>query len=269
MPTPTITRQRPYNWGPDWTLSPSGLCLQHRGLSSFHGLVHGFSLRHHPTSEKELDLGSHSAPSSPEVKRLRNNFVISLSSNPMQLVLLRQYHSVQIHCLDRISFGDQIQRGDALITRVPQLLLAVQVADCLPLLIADEASGVVAAIHAGWRGLLGGIVPKTLARMHAQYNCNPRHCVAVVGPCIGPCCYQVSNELATAFEVAFGSRAPRASNYLDLPAICRWQLEAAGLQDSLIFSNPPCTSCQRDMFFSYRADQGTTGRMLAVIGKLS
>lgn len=210
----------------------------------------------------------------------------------MQLVLLRQYHSVQIHCLDRVSFGDQIQRGDALITQLPQLLLAVQVADCLPVLIADEVSGIVAAVHAGWRGLLGGIVPKTLARMHAQYNCNPRHCVAVVGPCIGPCCYKVSNELATTFEGAFGRPAPllnlpqdagfnslttandsdsrplQTSNYLDLPAVCRCQLQAAGLQDRLIFSNPPCTSCQRDIFFSYRADEGTTGRMLAAIGKV-
>lgn len=210
----------------------------------------------------------------------------------MPLVVLRQYHSVLVHCLDRFSPGERVAEGDALITRLPRLLLAVQVADCLPVLIADEAAGVVAAVHAGWRGLLGGIVPKTVKRMQSEYSCNPQHCVAVIGPCIGPCCYQVGNKLAAAFEVALGGRAQllhyrqgsaprssaglndsashptRATKYLDLPAACRCQLEAAGLQASQIFSNPPCTSCQRDIFFSYRADQGTTGRMLATIGKL-
>ncbi|MDE2843002.1 MAG: polyphenol oxidase family protein, partial [Chloroflexota bacterium] len=187
--------------------------------------------------------------------------------------------------------GDPPAEGDAVITRLSGLLLAVQVADCLPVLIVDWDKRILAAAHAGWRGLLAGVVPKTLAAMQSRYASDPRCCLAVIGPSIGPCCYEVGQDVVLPFEEAFPGRPqlwrnfrppgralssgtgisddpPSARRMLDLSAACRFQLESAGLPDRSVLSHPPCTSCHRDVFHSYRAEGGSTGRMLAAIGKI-
>lgn len=209
----------------------------------------------------------------------------------MALVRLRQCHSDGVVCLDRFAPGDPPAEGDAVITRLSGLLLAVQVADCLPVLIVDWDKRILAAAHAGWRGLLAGVVPKTLAAMQSRYASDPRCCLAVIGPSIGPCCYEVGQDVVLPFEEAFPGRPqlwrnfrppgralssgtgisddpPSARRMLDLSAACRFQLESAGLPDRSVLSHPPCTSCHRDVFHSYRAEGGSTGRMLAAIGKI-
>ncbi len=209
----------------------------------------------------------------------------------MTLARLRQCHSDGVVCLDRVAPGDLPVEGDAVITRRSGLLLAVQVADCLPVLIVDKAKRVLAAVHAGWRGLLAGVVPKTLEAMQSRYASDPRHCLAVIGPSIGPCCYEVGPDVAMPFEEAFpghpqlwrnfqppgralsagtgpSDAPPNHRRMLDLSAACRCQLETAGLPDRSVFSHPPCTSCHRDVFYSYRAEGRGTGRMLAAIGKI-
>ena len=206
-------------------------------------------------------------------------------------VRLRQCHSDGVVCLDGFEPGGRPAEGDALVTRRSGLLLAVQVADCLPLLIADQAKRVLAAVHAGWRGLLAGVVPRTLEAMQSRYDSDPRDCLAVIGPSIGPCCYEVGQEVARSFEQAFPGRPrlwrklqppgwarssgtgpsdapPGARRMLDLRAACRRQLEFAGLPAGSVFSHPPCTACHRDVFHSYRAEGGSAGRMLAAIGKI-
>lgn len=228
-----------------------------------------------------------------DVKSLpnQNAFVTSLSGKTMVLARLRQCHSDGVVCLDRFAPGGLPAEGDAVITRRSGLLLAVQVADCLPVLIVDKAKRILAAVHAGWRGLLAGVVPKTLEAMQSRYASDPRHCLAVVGPSIGPCCYEVGRDVAMPFEEAFPGRPhlwrnfqptgralssgtgpsdapPNDRRMLDLSAACRCQLETAGLPDRSIFSHPPCTSCHRDVFYSYRAEGRDTGRVLAAIGKI-
>lgn len=209
----------------------------------------------------------------------------------LALVRLRQCHSDRVVCLDRFAPGTPPAEGDALVTPRSGLLLAVQVADCLPVLIVDQAKRILAAVHAGWRGILAGVVPRTLEAMQSRYACDPRQCLAVIGPSIGPCCYEVGRDVAAAFEEAFAGRPqlwrkPRPPGrdlsggagpsreplekrrLLDLSAACRCQLEAAGLPDRSIFSHPPCTACHRDAFYSYRAEGGKAGRMLAAIGRI-
>lgn len=228
-----------------------------------------------------------------DVKSLpaQNAFVTSLAGKTMILVRLRQCHSDGVVCLDGFAPGDLPAEGDAVITRRSGLLLAVQVADCLPVLIVDEAKRILAAVHAGWRGLLAGVVPRTLEAMQSRYGSDPRQCLAVIGPSIGPCCYEVGQDVAMPFEQAFPGRSLLWSDFqppgralasrtglsdasanprrtLDLSAACRCQLETAGLPGSSIFSRPPCTSCHRDVFYSYRAEGGSAGRMLAAIGKI-
>ena len=268
------------------------MSLQHPALAACPWLVHGFSLRNR-VSRDQPPAGAWSfEQSGDDVKSLpvQNAFVTRLAGKAMVPVRLRQCHSDVVVCLDRFAPGDPPAQGDAVITRRSGLLLAVQVADCLPVLIVDQAKRILAAVHAGWRGLLAGVVPKTLEAMQSRYASDPRHCLAVIGPSIGPCCYEVGRDVAIPFEEAFPGRPQLWRNLrppgrevsggaglsgeplekrrmLDLPAACRCQLEAAGLPGSSVFSHPPCTSCHRDVFYSHRAEGGSTGRMLAAIGK--
>ena len=255
--------------------------------------MHGFSLRTRVSRDHPLPGASSFEQSGEDVKSppIQDAFVTSLAAKTLVLVRLRQCHSDGVVCLDRFAPGDPPAEGDALITRRSGLLMVVQVADCLPVLIVDRAKRIVAAVHAGWRGLLAGVVPKTLEAMQSRYACDPRHCLAVIGPSIGPCCYEVGQDVAVPFEEAFPGRPHllrscqpsgqalssgtdpsddplNTRRLLDLSAACRCQLETAGLPDRSIFSHPPCTSCHRDAFYSYRAEGGSTGRMLAAIGKI-
>lgn len=293
MPVPTITALLPHHQGDPFGLAPSGLCLQHPALAACPWLVHGFGLRTRLSRDHALPGASSFEQSGEDVKSLpiENALAASLAGTTMVPVRLRQCHSDGVVCLDGFEPGGQPAAGDALMTRRSGLLLAVQVADCLPVLIADKAKRVLAAVHAGWRGLLAGVVPKTLEAMQSRYASDPRDCLAVIGPSIGPCCYEVGQEVARPFEEAFpgrprlwrnlrppgGARSsgtgpsavpPSARRMLDLWAACRCQLESAGLPESSVFSHPPCTSCHRDVFHSYRADGGSAGRMLAAIGKM-
>ena len=131
-------------------------------------------------------------------------------------------------------------------------------ADCIPLLIYHP-DGLVAVIHAGWRGLYSEIIEKTLARL-------PKGVFAAAGPSIGPCCYEVDEDLAAQFEKKFGAEAvvrnPGAKPHLDLRAVAIRQLQYAKVEDMEI--SHLCTFCHPDLFFSYRRD-GSSGRMMALI----
>lgn len=293
MPVPTITTLLPHHSGDPFCLAPDGLCLQHPALAACPWLVHGFGLRNRVSRGQPPAGDSSFEQTGEDVKSLaiQNAFVASLAGKTMALVRLRQCHSDGVVCLDRFAPGNPPAEGDAVITRLSGLLLAVQVADCLPVLVVDRDKRILAAVHAGWRGLLAGVVPRTLAAMQSRYACDPRHCLAVIGPSIGPCCYEVGQDVALPFEAAFphlpqlwrnfqppggdlssGTRLsgapPRARRMLDLSAACRCQLESAGLPAGSVFSHPPCTCCHREVFYSYRAEGGSSGRMLAAIGKI-
>jgi len=289
MPVPTITTLLPHHGGDPYCLAPSGLCLQHPALAACPWLVHGFSLRNRVSRDHPLAGASSFEQSREDVKSvpIQNAFVTSLAGNAMVLVRLRQCHSDGVVCLDRLAPGNLPAEGDAVITRRSGVLLTIQVADCLPVLIVDKSKRILAAVHAGWRGLLAGVVPKTLEAMQSRYASDPRHCLAVIGPSIGPCCYQVGQDVAMPFEEAFPGRPQLWRNFqpagrdlssgtgpsdarrmLDLSAACRCQLETAGLPAGRVFSHPPCTSCHRNVFYSYRAEGESTGRMLAAIGKI-
>jgi len=187
-------------------------------------------------------------------------------------------------------------KGDGLMTNTPGLLLAVQTADCIPVLVADRRQRVVAAFHAGWRGTVKRIVESGVGRMRLDYGCRSQDMMAAIGPGIGACCYAVGDEVFSSFESQFTyfadlfcevydsdpvrtkypmlfltQRAPGHSPigpnlHLDLVEANRRQLLAAGLSARSIKVVGGCTSCQRELFFSHRASKGHAGRMMAVIG---
>lgn len=230
-----------------------------------------------------------------------------------RLLTLRQLHSDIVRVVDGPlpqatlePDGAAELTGDALITKQPGLLLAVKVADCLPILVVDPEQRVVAVAHAGWRGTLARITEKTVGEMRRRFGSMPRHLRAAIGPGIHACCYEVGREVYEAYvaQLAGGERffrrlEPSPSNvhwnpkvmgrplkpfgreaagsaggstagatrwFLDLVAANRAQLRAAGLAPANISHLDFCTACRTDLFFSHRAEDGRTGRQMALIG---
>jgi len=273
--------------------------LEVRALGRLPWLVQGFSTRPGGASalgeSRVLNLGSTEWDTAERVAANRAAFLRALGAGGASLVRLRQCHGDVIHRVD-VAPAQTLQ-GDALITRTPGLLLAVQTADCVPILLADPRQRAVAAVHAGWRGTLARIAEKALGRMKMEFDTRAEDVVAAVGPAIGRCCYEVGPEVAQAFAGQFesardwfeghfdrlaggddpapfpwlsmtppGHEAPAPRVRLDLQAANRWQLEAAGVPPAQIASSALCTACRTDLLFSHRRENGRTGRMMAVIG---
>jgi YfiH family protein len=161
---------------------------------------------------------------------------------------------------------------DAIVTNQPGVLAAVETADCVPILLLDPVRGVCAAIHAGWRGTLAKIAPKTVAVLQNRFGCSLRSIRAAIGPSIGVCCYEVNGAVleplkrsvpywAEVVEEVKGTKA-----HLDLRGLNRRQLEEIGIGPTRIDTVNLCTACHRDLFHSYRRDGAGTGRMLSGIG---
>jgi YfiH family protein len=213
------------------------------------------------------------------------------------MVTLRQIHSSLLRRVTAADACDEAQwKADGIMTSEPGLLLAIQTADCIPVLIADRKQRAIAAFHAGWRGTLKRIVEAGVGRMRLEFGSKPKDLIAAIGPGIGQCCYAVGEEVRSEFLSQFAyapdlfrdvydsdpvkekypllfltARAPGHSNigpslHLDLAEANRRQLLDAGLSPASISVLGHCTSCHHDRFFSHRADHGFTGRMLSIIG---
>jgi len=210
------------------------------------------------------------------------------------LVTLRQIHSDIIHYVDSIP-TDPLS-GDGLITATPGLLLAIQTADCLPVILVDTRRHAVGVFHAGWRGTVKRIVEKGVGEMYRHFGTRHRDLKAAIGPGVRACCYEVGEEVRVKFESQFEygaslfrevkdsdpvrekypllfltARAPGHSElpkriFLDLVAANYQQLIAAGVPKKNIDSSPLCTHCNPSLLFSYRAERGKTGRLMGVAG---
>jgi YfiH family protein len=210
------------------------------------------------------------------------------------LITVRQIHSDLIHSVDAIP--EEPLTGDGLITGTPNLLLGIQTADCLPVILVDTKRRAVGLFHAGWRGTVKRIVEKGVGAMHRCFGTQARDLKAAIGPGIQGCCYEVGDEVRTMFESQFGyaaalfrevrdsdpvrekypllfltARAPGHGElpnriFLDLVEANRRQLLAAGLPSKSIESSRLCSNCHPGLLFSYRAEKGKTGRMMAVTG---
>lgn len=176
---------------------------------------------------------------------------------PAEPLRLRQVHGTQVVDLD--TSGAPIE-GDAAVTRGPNRVCAIRVADCMPVLFAEERGRVVAAAHAGWRGLASGILESTVTAMGVPGV----SIVAWLGPAIGPAVYEVGDEVRAAFkEMDAFSPSRRPGHWLlDLYAVARQRLRALGVER--ICGGGWCTYSEPARFYSYRRD-GTTGRMTALV----
>jgi polyphenol oxidase len=184
----------------------------------------------------------------------------------------RLYQVSQVHggvALAALGDREALSRceADALVSTTADDAVGIRVADCVPILLADPESGVVAAAHAGWRGVVAGVLASTF-RVAAERGATLR--LAAIGPCIGPCCFEVSHEIAAEIASAAGdegvvARHTDAKSWVDLRRAVRAQLRRSGLDDAHIEDVPGCTRCDAEHFFSHRRDGERAGRHLAVI----
>jgi polyphenol oxidase len=273
--------------------------LRSQPLRRLPWLIHGFSTRRGGFSRRygggALNLGFTRDDSSATVRRNRGLFLEKLGARRGKrlwpLVTLRQIHSDLIHCIASPP-RDQLT-GDGLITATPEVLLAVQAADCLPVILVDVEHRAVGALHAGWRGTVKRIMEKAVGEMQRQFQSEPRRIRAAIGPGIHGCCYEVGPEVREKFESQFAYasdlfREAKASDavgakpilyarppgyncmpnrlFLDLVEANRRQLVDAGIPPGNITASRLCTACHQDLLFSHRADKAVTGRMLGVVG---
>ena len=161
-----------------------------------------------------------------------------------------------------------LQQADASYTKQPGIICAVMTADCLPILICAFDGSQVAAVHAGWRGTVAGVVSAAVAAARAD-GIAARDLHAALGPSIGPCCYEVGPEVADAFgQRGFSVIRARAGErfYVDLRGCNRSLLSSAGLLPARIRACGPCTRCRSDLYHSYRSDRDGAGRQWSWVG---
>lgn len=190
---------------------------------------------------------------------LRHGFGTRLSAgwpSTTSLATAKQIHSDRVL---RVEGPGAQGEGDALISNVPGIALTIRTADCLPVLIADPRNHAVAAVHAGWRGVVAGIVPKTVQAMQREFGSRPEELVVAIGPGIGKCCFEVGPEVAAQFGLE------GRTNVDLIETMCR-QLGRNGVIPENIKASDECSCCKRELYESYRRDREAAGRMVATIG---
>jgi YfiH family protein len=167
-------------------------------------------------------------------------------------------------------------KADGLCSDRADVALGIFVADCIPALVADPRTGSFAAVHAGWRGTLAGVLPAAVAALAQHFGARPADLRVALGPAIGPCCFEVGPEVVAAFEAELpGARAEGVvvadesgtKSRIDLKRANRVLLERAGVAPDAIDAGHECTSSDRDRFYSFRRDRGETGQHLGFIAR--
>lgn len=245
-------------------------------LNAFSTRVGGVS----PLPENSLNLTHFKGDSPGNVEENRRRFLEAIGGEAMPLITMRQTHSTERCVIESAEAAiASPPSGDALITRLRKVLLAVQTADCLPILIADPKTKMMAAIHAGWRGTAGRIVERTVADL-MRLGVNPRTCLVALGPCASAARYEVGSDVIERVKKEFGYWQKILVNfrddgkcYFDNRAATLQQLRLCGFDEEQIFVAPYCTMLQNELFFSYRLEAGglplKVGRLLSVIGRKS
>jgi hypothetical protein len=219
-------------------------------LEEVPGLVHGFEQRLGPAGWEERD-----------ATRRR---VASALQRSGRLLLLKQVHGASVR---RAPWSGRPE-ADAAVAEAPGLLLGIETADCLPILIVDPVRRAVAAAHAGWRGTAAGVARAAVAAL-VESGSRTEDLLAATGPGIGPCCYEVGDELRAAFGeggAEFFRPGPRGRPRLDVRAANERQLREAGIPEAHIHRVDDCTRCRADLYHSYRREGNAAGRMISFVG---
>lgn len=241
------------------------------------GVEAGFTTRNGGVSRppyNSLNLGMGTDDARHNVEANRAALTRAFDLTPNLLLTVKQVHGTDILIVDAdnpdLTHFQNVE-SDAIVTNQPGIMVGVLVADCYPVLVYDPEQGVAAAIHAGWRGAAAGLIARTITAMTSHFGCRPEVLKAAIGPGIGQHKYIVDRPVRDAFRdgsgywEAISSEASLGQWLLDIGKSCRLQLEAAGVLAANIEVVEECTCCHRELFFSYRRDQGVTGRQLGFL----
>lgn len=253
---------------------------QAKTLSWLPGVVQGFTTRHGGVSDvpyDSLNLGAHVADQDKNVLENRRRLLAELNTAPDEVALAEQVHGNRVAVVSRGGEGP-VSGADALITNVPNVLLMMWFADCVPVYIVDPVNRVAALVHSGWRGAEGNVVGATINAMVNEFGSNPKSCLAALGPCISAESFEVGWDVASRFrDFPGGTDAGAATIVLplnelagkysvNLRQVVFSQLLETGLRGDYISVCAQDTFRNRRDFFSHRRNGPRTGRMAAYLG---
>ena len=245
---------------------PAAYPLRVAAWSEVPGLVHGFLGR------------AHGLPPGAFTTDDVRDALIRAGERPMRIAASRQVHAARVLSPDDLvadATVEDLPEGDAWVSASNDLVLTVRTADCVPILLVAPRARAVAAVHAGWRGALGGVIEAALSALRLRYDARADEISAAIGPAIDACCYAFGDEHSDAFAARFGPdvasawhRAPEpdGGTRLDLRAVCRLALERTGVAREAIHVVGPCTADHPDDLHSFRRDGPHAGRQLSYIG---
>jgi YfiH family protein len=238
-------------------------------LLANHGIIGIFSLRKGGVSPPPFDsqnFGTGLGDADSNITQNMHRLIESVARLSMPHQAIQVHESGLLWC--RGKGKTHQQQADILMTDQPDTAVCVRVADCLPILLAEPESGIVAAVHAGWRGTAAGIVKHAIQSM-LEHGAKSKKMLASLGPCIGSCCFAIGKDTADALTSSAAGAAAfidhASGTHADLAEINRLQLLEAGLGESHIELNRACTACEHERFFSFRRDGKRAGRQLAVV----
>jgi len=220
-------------------------------------------------SNRKLNVGFLNQSES-QIRNNRSFILAKLNLKLEQLVCAQQTHSANVYIAEEKDKGrgaficdEALFNMDAFVTKGKNIVLSVFIADCLPVFIFDKVKNIIAIVHAGWKGTKASIVKKTIFVMQQAFESEPKDLVALLGPSIRRCCYEVGEEFKEYFRRGIYQKEDKI--YLDTVEINYLQLKEIGVLDSNIFDSGICTCCQNDKFFSFRKEKDACGRQMALI----
>jgi YfiH family protein len=257
--------------------SSHGLMIYRSPLLKAAGVLHGFSTRIGGVSAgpfRSLNLGTVSGSAiQDDVANIRENYrrlLEAIGADDRERCWIHQVHGPDVAVARAAEAFECGVKADALVSDDPRRVVSVKYADCVPILVSTLDGRVVAAVHAGWRGVVAGIVPAAVGRLAEIAQCAAGEVVAAVGPCIGVERFEVGAEVAEQIARVISNLKFQISHagkpLVDLREAVRRQLIDAGIPADRIDGTDRCTYRHAEEFFSHRRDGGVTGRMAAVIG---
>jgi YfiH family protein len=249
--------------------------LETEELSALGFVTHAFCTRRGGVSAgpySSLNLGFLAGDRLEDVRRNRTLVEEAFGIPDGRLILMRQVHGDRIRVLDGDGpLPEGLPECDGVVSDQPGVALGIRTADCVPLFFVDRVRRVIGAAHAGWRGTASGIAAAMVETFTGRFSSRRGDLFAVIGPAIGPCCYQVDAPVFSAFSAMPGADlflrpCPEKGRWMaDLSLANRLQIREAGVPSENIFSADLCTACRQDLFFSHRAGGGRAGRQINLL----
>jgi len=258
-----------------WVERRGVFSLAGEAMGDFPFVDHAFCSRWRGASEgpfSGLNLSTREGDAEESVRKNGEILSAAFDLPVKRFATVRQVHGNRIIHLESTEEGSRLLEADGIITTCEGLAVGIKTADCVPILLLDPRAPAVGAVHAGWRGTAAGIAREAVEAMKKAFSSDPSEMIALIGPAIGPCCYEVDEPVRLAMTGEKGMAKflrplpGRAGRWMmDLAGANAAQLADAGLRDNQVHGAGLCTACHRTVFFSHRGDRGTTGRQINFI----